>query len=186
MGVFIELKKINARIIIFFQGSIIHKIYLILSVILIIVLVFSIWKAFDNLFFGKYKTFGDKIVNTVYQSVERGETVIEIENELDLDYVLIVGGYDIPKKEILKSGLLDKKLVDKSAKKNPQEDGIYIHLIKNNNVLAVKGFKDNIAIEGKCKIAKLGNKIKFYVRKEMRKDMFGKLNYEYLIIYKIE
>ena len=182
----LEFKKTDSKIIRYFQKSILHKIYLVLSVIVIIVLVFSIWIALDNLFFGKYKTFVDKIVNIVSQSVEEGKTIIKIENELDLDYVIIVRGYDIPKKKILESGLLDKKLVAKLAKKNPQQEGIYIHLIKNNNFLAVKRFQGEVGIDGKYKFAKLENEIKFYVKKEKRKSIFGESDYDVFVIYKIE
>lgn len=185
MFVSFELKPYDNRIILFFQRKVLRKILLICGILLIFVCGFYFPRQIHKLRYTAYEKFAGNIVALVSNSVSSGNMAAVISNELDIDYLLVVGGYDIPRKELSDVWRFNDALINEIEKKNPRADGVYIHLIKSNKVVSVKSFTGRIDIEGKYLVTRCRKSINIYLQNVPRKDFANRV-YESVVIYKIE
>lgn len=185
LGVYLELKKSSNDIINYFQDSFLRKIYPIIGVSLIVAVSLMSLVKIDDYLYKKYRLFAKEITERIYKSFVEGKTTVEIDNRWGIEYILVTEAYSLTKESLLKTGKVSKKLAKSMTKKNAESDGTYLHLAKDDKVMAVVSFNPYISVENHFQIARVKDKIRFFVRKEKRKDIFGKNEHEELVIYKV-
>ncbi|MFH0947709.1 MAG: hypothetical protein V1833_01745 [Elusimicrobiota bacterium] len=187
--VFLEITKTENKVLLFFQGDLIRKLELLLAAVLLILMLFFIMKYVNilaSMKYEKYVIFANEITSEVLKNAHSGKMTTEINNRLGIDFVLVVGAYSPIEEKLLKTGKISRNLAKLMASHNTGSEGTYLHLAKGDKVMTVADFDSYIEVADIFQLEKVKDKIKFYVRKEKRKDRFGKSEYEYFVIYKIE
>lgn len=174
IGLVMEFIKTNSKYVRYFQNNILHKLVILISFLMVLILVISSVTIYDRIVYGKYKDFAKVIVENIDKHAQdkRESVYIELNNTENIEYLLISTGYDIDKKGILKTGLLDKKLIEKINKKNPMREGLFIHLIKDGKVVATEDTEAVFGVENGFKIAKLNETFEISMRKKGEYNVF--------------
>jgi len=186
IGIYLEFKKSSNKVIIFFQGSIIKKIFLIVAIFLLGLL----WMKLDTLLYGRYRKWADTIAIAIAQkSTESNneETLIEVDNHLDIDYLIVASGGPLGKEYLLKTGIAAGKLADNLAysSRHADSDTTYIYLARKNKVVAISSIPFGPSVVGPPQLIKVEDKIKFHIKRQKYRDNFGK-EFTLLVIHKVE
>jgi hypothetical protein len=185
VGIYMEFKKNTNKVIRFFQGSVIKKTALLLTAYFFIRFVLILDSAVHKHIYGKYELFATEIAKTVSDGISSGNLTPEIDNRLKIDYVLVTEAYSLTEENLLKTGKISEKLAKSMAQRNASTEGTYLHIAKNDKVMAVAVLKPGIDVENRFHLTQTGSKIRFYVRRETKKDKFGK-RFEEFVIYAVE
>ncbi|MFH1283491.1 MAG: hypothetical protein ABII27_07480, partial [bacterium] len=166
--IMLEFGKSNNRMIVYFQGSVLKKILLFVGIIFVISSAIIVPLQIHKMIYGKYEIFAIEIADELENTVRKKEEIMVIDNKQNIDSILIVRGYGIPEAEILRTGIIDKNMVDKIAAINEWNEGIFLYLIKGKRLMVVQQIPWNVNfdIESDFQLGRTKNSaIKIYIKK---------------------
>jgi hypothetical protein len=87
---YIEFGNIKFRIIKYFQGSILRKILLYFSALVVIFAVLLSWVLINDMLYSKYRIFAAELADEMENTVRKKENILSIANKENIDSILMV------------------------------------------------------------------------------------------------
>lgn len=180
-GIFTETVGTRNRILLFFRDSIKRKLLLALL---------SLFSMCGYLFVNiairfKYITIGKQITETVAKAVGRGAYDVAVDIPRPVKYLIVAEGYSLSEDELLRTGIIGKNLARDIAAECANTEGAYLYLTGARRCFAMVSFPSGVYASKQFLLAPSSGKVIFRIRREIKKDRFGK-RYDRFIIYKID
>ncbi|HBU69143.1 MAG TPA: hypothetical protein DEE98_02035 [Elusimicrobia bacterium] len=112
----------------------------------------------------KYRDYANEIVQNL--AAVRTGTTITIPNRFNIQYLILTEGYSLSEQFLMQTGKVDQGLAKSIAKYNQENDGVFLLLVKNRKVVALKQFPGKFNLHNKAYVVQSQNQFSFKVEQD--------------------